>query len=111
MKWIVIVVAVLLGVPTLVTSVGSLLPKAHSASRRATFHQSPETLWRLLTDYAAMPSWRPDFRAIERLPDRDGHAVYQETDRHGRKLLLQTVEAVPPRRLVGRIADPTLPFG
>jgi len=111
MMWIVIVVAVLLGVPALVALVGSLLPKGHSAARRATFRQSPEALWRVLTDYAAMPSWRTDLRAIERLPDRDGHAVFQETDRHGQKLLLETIEAVPPRRLVGRIADPKLPFG
>lgn len=111
MKWIVIVVAMLIGAPGLIALVGSLLPKAHTASRRATFRQRPETLWRVLTDYAAMPSWRTDLRAIERLPDRDGHEVWQETDRHGRKLRLETVEAVPPRRLVGRIADPKLPFG
>ncbi|TMI94734.1 MAG: SRPBCC family protein [Bacillati bacterium ANGP1] len=111
MKWIVIVVAVLLGVPTLVASVGSLLPKAHSASRRATFRQSPETLWRLLTDYAAMPSWRADLRAVARSPDRDGHEVWLETDKRGQRLPLETIAAVPPRRLVRRIADPKLPFG
>jgi Polyketide cyclase / dehydrase and lipid transport len=111
MKWILIVVAVPLAVAALAALVGALLPKAHSASRRATFRRSPETLWRVLTDHAAMASWRTDLRKIERLPDRDGHEVWQETDKRGRKLPLETIEAVPPRRLVGRIADPTLPFG
>jgi uncharacterized protein YndB with AHSA1/START domain len=111
MHWILIGVILLVGLPALVALAGSLLPKSHRASRRATFHQSPETLWRVLTDCAAMPSWRTTLRAIERLPDRDGHEVWQETDRRGRKLRLETVEAVPPRRLVGRIADPKLPFG
>jgi len=110
-RWVLIGVILLVGLPALVALVGSLLPKAHSASRHATFHQSPETLWRVLTDRVAMPSWRTDLRAIERLPDLDGHEVWQETDRRGQKLRLETLEAVPPRRLVGRIADPKLPFG
>jgi len=111
MKWILIVVAVLLGVAALAALVGALLPKAHSASRRATFRQPPEALWRVLTDYAGMTSWRADVRTIERLPDRDGHEVWQETDTHGHRLPLETIAAQPPRRLVRRIADPKLPFG
>ena len=111
MRWVLIGVILLVGLPALVALIGSLLPKAHSASRHATFHQSPETLWRVLTDRVAMPSWRTDLRAIERLPDLNGHEVWQETDRRGQKLRLETLEAVPPRRLVGRIADPNLPFG
>src|SRR5260370_30482679 len=109
-RWVLIGVILLVGLPALVALVGSLLPRAHSASRHATFHQSPETLWRVLTDRVAMPSWRTDLRAIERLPDLDGHEVWQETDRRGHKLRLHTVEAVPPRRLGGGIADPKLPF-
>jgi len=110
-RWVLIGVILLVGLPALVALVGSLLPKTHSASRHATFPQSPETLWRVLTDRVAMPSWRTDLRAIERLPDLDGHEVWQETDKRGQKLRLETLEAVPPRRLVGRIADPKLPFG
>ncbi len=102
MRWVLIGVILLVGLPVLVALAGSLLPKSHSASRHA---------WRVLTDRVAMPSWRTDLRAIERLPDLDGHEVWQETDRRGQKLRLETVEAVPPRRLVGRIADPKLPFG
>src|SRR2546425_7023117 len=98
MKWIVIVVAVLLGVPTLVASVGSLLPKAHSASRRATFRQSPETLWRLLTHYAALPSRRADPPAGARAPDPDGHEGWLGTDKRGQRPPPETIAARPPPR-------------
>src|SRR5207245_2917024 len=60
MHWVLIGVIVLVGLAALIALAGSLLPKAHSASRRATFRQPPEALWRVLTDYTGMTSWRAD---------------------------------------------------
>lgn len=111
MKWVLIAVAAVVGLVGVVAFVGALLPRAHTASRTGQFRQPPDSVWRAITDFAAAPSWRPDVRAVERLPDRDGHAVWQETDKHGQRLPLEILEFVPPRRLVMRIADPKLPFG
>jgi hypothetical protein len=39
---------------------GSRLPLAHTATRSARFDASPDTVWRVVTDVAAYPSWRTD---------------------------------------------------
>jgi uncharacterized protein YndB with AHSA1/START domain len=109
--WILLsVVAVLVVLVALMALIGRGLPQSHVAARRARFRQPPEILWAAITDVDDFPSWRPDVKRVERLPDRDGRPVWCEIGRHGR-LTLEQVEAQPPRRLVGRIADPTLPFG
>jgi len=110
-KWLLIVVAALAGLVAIVWLIGALLPKGHVAARSAQFRQPPESIWRAITDVAAFPSWRTDVKSVERLPDRDGHAAWREVNKHGQALTLETVEFLPPHRLVARMADPKLPFG
>lgn len=111
MKWILLVVGVLAALVALVAVIGAVLPKGHVATRSAKFHQPPEVIWQALTDVEAFPSWRPDVRRVERLPDRDGRRAWREVWKNGQVIAMETVELEPPRRLVGRIADPNLPFG
>ena len=110
MIWIVLGILVVVGVVVLVVGVGSLLPKAHSVTRMATFNRTREEIWETVTDFPGQASWRPDLRRVERLPDRNGRAVWRETDKRGQALTLETVESIRPRRLVRRIADEKLPF-
>ncbi len=109
MKWIFIVAAVLVVIVVTALVVGWLLPVQHVASRRATFSVPPEVVWKLITDVESFPQWR-DVKRVERLPDRDGKPVWVEESRTG-KLTLAVERSEPPRLLVGRIADPSLPFG
>lgn len=109
MKWILIVLAVLAGLVILMVLLGAMIPKGHTVSRTIRLKQTPEAVWRVVTDYAASTSWRADLKAVEHLPDRGGHEVWRE--KNGMLLTLETVESVPPGRLVRRIADPKLPFG
>jgi hypothetical protein len=109
MKWIVIVAAVFVIIVCVTLAVGWLLPVQHVASRRATFGVPPEIVWKLITDVEGFPEWR-DVKRVERLPDRDGKPVWVEESRTG-KLTLAIERIEPPRLLVGRIADPSLPFG
>jgi len=90
--------------------VGWLLPEKHHASRQATFRASPETLWALITEVDAFPSWRSDVKTVQRLPDRDGRPVWVEEGSSGR-ITLAVERSDAPRLLVLRIADPDLPFG
>jgi uncharacterized protein YndB with AHSA1/START domain len=109
--WIPIgVVAGLVVVVGMMALIGLGLPQGHVAARRARFRQPPEGVWAAITDVDAFPSWRPDVKRIERLPERDGRPVWREVGRHG-PLTMEQLEAQPPWRLVGRIADPALPFG
>jgi uncharacterized protein YndB with AHSA1/START domain len=92
------------------TAVGSLLPREHVATRTLTVRQSPLTIWRVITDFASQPQWHPEMKSAERLPDRNGHEVWQE-EMSGMKIPLETVEVESPRRLVRSIASDDLGFG
>jgi hypothetical protein len=63
-----------------------------------------------LTDVERFPSWRQDVKRVRRLPDRDGKPAWVEEGRSG-KMTFAVERVEPPRVLVTRIADPSLPFG
>lgn len=111
MKWVLIVVGGLVGLVVLVAIIGLLLPKSHEAMRVAKYRQPSEIIWQAITDYKNFPSWRPDVKSIDPLPERDGRPAWREVDNHGQVLPLEVVEWLPPQRLVTRIAGPKLAFG
>lgn len=89
---------------------GQFVPKGHVASRKARFRASRDDVWKAITDIDGFPAWRKDLKKVERLPDRDGRPAWREHGRQG-AIAFERVEAVPGVRLVGRIADPDLPYG
>ena len=105
MKWILIVLGVIVGLILLIGIVGMLIPKAHVASRKARFNQTPETVWDAITDFQGQPSWRTGLTRVERLPDRDGKAVWRETNRRTAPLTMMIMTSDPPHRMVGQIVD------
>jgi hypothetical protein len=110
MKWILWIFTMLAGILILITVIGYLLPKEHTVTREARFHQSPVVLWKTITDIDAMPSWRQGLKSVKRLPDKNGLPAWIETLDSG-IVPLETETSLPPLRLVVRIADPKLPFG
>jgi len=110
MKWLLWIIIVLAGVLISVSLIGYLLPKEHTVTREAGFHQPPEVVWKTITDIDAMPSWRQGLKSVKHLPDRNGLPAWVETLDSG-IIPLETLTSQPPSRLVVRIADPKLPFG
>ena len=108
MKWLMFAGIVLVSVVALVVIIGTLLPKSHVASRSSHLRHSPERVWALIS---GDQSWRPTVRRYEALPDRGGRRTWKETDSRGNVITFETVESLPPKRLVTRIADDKLPFG
>jgi hypothetical protein len=110
MKWALYIGGGLVLLVGIVALIGALLPQGHVASRMARYRQSPAAIWSALVDIEAYPSWRSDLEKVELLPARDGHPMWRETvDRQ--PVLMERMEEVPEQRMVGRIADTTLPFG
>jgi len=109
MKWILLILGGLAAFVAAVAIIGSLLPKGHTATVSVRLKQKPEAVWAAITDYAGQASWRTDIKSIERMPDQNGHQVWRE--KNGNTVTLETIEETPPRRLVRKIADPSLPFG
>jgi uncharacterized protein YndB with AHSA1/START domain len=108
--WIAIGLGCVIGVLAVIALVGCFLPRFHVAARTLRSKQPPEEVWRIITDFAATPSWHPEVRAVERVPDQQGREIWRETDKRGYPMLLETVEAVPPRHLVRAIGDEDGPF-
>jgi hypothetical protein len=105
--WIVVALAVIVG---LVALIGSQLPKAHSVTRTTRVKLPPDALYTLLSDVDNYRTWRPDVKKLERLPDRDGRPAWVEEMATGKiPMFFERMER--PSLLVGRIADPALPFG
>ena len=111
MKWILIPIGALVALIVLAMAIGALLPKGHVAQRSADFSQPPERVWAAISDFAGQASWPRDVKAIERIGDRNGKAVWRETSAGGDVIPYETTELDPPRRLVRTIADPKLPYG
>ena len=109
MKWLFITVGVLAAIAAVIAIVGWCLPVKHVASRQRTFAAPPETVWRTITDVEAFPSWRSDVKRVERVGSA-GRVTWIEQGSSGR-ITFAVDASDPPRRLVTRIADPTLPFG
>jgi hypothetical protein len=110
MRWLLIAGVVLAAVAVIAVLVGWSLPVKHVASRQQSFPAPAETVWKLITDVDAFPTWRAGIKRVERLPDRDGKPVWVEEGSTG-KMTLAVEKSEPPRLLVLRIADPDLPFG
>ncbi|MGH9671612.1 MAG: SRPBCC family protein [Bryobacteraceae bacterium] len=110
MKWVLIVLASVVGLVAITAVIGLMLPKEHTATRMLRLKQPPDKVWEAITAYEAMPSWRTGLASVERLPDRNGHAVWKEKV-DGFEIPLEDIAVEPPRRLVRRIADSNLPFG
>src|SRR5919199_3617900 len=83
---------------------GMLLPRQHTTTRAVYLAASPERVWAAVTDVPSFPSWRDDLRAVEPLPSGDGLPMWLELTSRGVHTL-ETTEALPPRRLVTRVAD------
>jgi uncharacterized protein YndB with AHSA1/START domain len=110
MKVLLIVVATIVVLAASVILIGWMLPERHELSRSADLRQPPDVVWRAITDVSAFPSWRTDVTSVESLAGAHGHESWRETGKNGR-ITYEVVESYPPRRMVTKIADRSLPFG
>ena len=88
---------------------GYALPIRHVATRRADLAAPPDRVFAALTDVAAYPQWRSDVKEVE-IAARTPRLQWREHGSNG-TLAFELQESEPPRRLVTRITDRTLPFG
>ena len=92
-----------------IVAFGYALPVAHVATRDAVLPAPPERIFAVLTDVEAFPKWRSDVQGVEVIA-RTPQVRWRERDSDG-TITFEVQESEPPRRLVTRIADRTLPFG
>jgi uncharacterized protein YndB with AHSA1/START domain len=102
MKWLAIIVGGLVALVGLMALVGALVSREHRATSTVTLRQPPDTVWNVVRDVGAVPSWWPEVTLSERLPDRDGREAWRQK-MSGFDVPLVVLESDPPRRLVTKI--------
>ena len=78
--WIFLAIAVVVAFVLVPQLGGMLLNEHHIISSRILLNESPESVWRAISDLAATPDWYPNIVSEERLANREGHQairVYQ----------------------------------
>jgi hypothetical protein len=110
LKWILITLTILVALVGATAAIGALIERDHVASRTALYAQSAEAVWSVITDFEGGPAWREGLERVERGADVNGHPVWVEHGEFG-PMALEVAELDPPRRMVTRIADESLPFG
>jgi uncharacterized protein YndB with AHSA1/START domain len=89
---------------------GWATPRRHHTRVGVSLKASPDSVWAVLADMQGSPAWRRDVTGVKRLPDRDGHPVWEQQSKDGAwALVLTTIE--PPAKLVATVADTTQGFG
>ena len=110
LKWTLIVLISLASIAGFSALVGSMLPKGHRASRTTMVAAAPSVVFGVITDFARAPEWRRGVKQVEILPDDGRGRIVREHGKQG--VVPYRVEVFdPPKRLVMRIADPSLPYG
>jgi uncharacterized protein YndB with AHSA1/START domain len=109
MRALKIVLGVVLLLVAIVVIGGLLTPKSHVATSTARYSRSPDEVFRAISDFPTLPTWRKDLKKIERLADRNGHTVWREDGEFG-EITYEVIELKPPVRLVTKLSDPELPF-
>jgi len=95
-------VLVIFGVMALI---GSMLPKAHVASRSILLHRTPQDVYEVVRDFGSAPKWRADVKRIE----VETPVYFREEGKHG-TVNYELVEDVPAQRMVTRIRDTDLGY-
>ena len=110
-KWLLLAAAVPVALIGIAIVIGLFTPVKHVGIARATYARAPDEVWPLVTDLAKWPEWNGG--TMERLPDRDGRAVWAYTDANGRiaSEIAEVTMSDGEGRMVTRIADEDLPFG
>ena len=105
MKWVLIVVAGLVGLIALMALVGAFLPRDHRATSTISVRQPPDSVWKTVRDLGGITAWWHEAQESVRLPDKDGHEAWRQKV-GGFDMPLVVLEAQPPRRLVTKIDSP-----
>ena len=108
MKIVILTLGLLVALVLLLIAIGYALPIRHVATREGRLSAAPERVFAALRDVEKFPSWRSDVKAVEILATTP---VMRWRERGDNDITFEMETVDPPRRMVTRITDKTLPFG
>jgi hypothetical protein len=90
--------------------IGFTLPRHYHVTSHAFYHARQDSVWAVVADIERSPQWRTGLAGVKRLPDRGGHAVWQQESKAG-PWPLELTQITPPDTLVAAAADTTQGYG
>jgi uncharacterized protein YndB with AHSA1/START domain len=109
-KWLLYILAGLVGLVALAAGIGAMLPKEHTASRAMRFRPKPAELFATVSDFAKYPEWRTGVTRVDVEGPVGTGAIIREDGPNG--IVPYRIEVFePPSKIVTRIADSSLAFG
>ena len=109
LRWPLAAVTLFVALLLVFALVGSLLPRRHLARASITLDQPADSVWAVIRDFEAYPTWWPQLEAMVRIPDRRSE-TWSQHDKYGDEIPIEVVESQPATRLVTRIAAEDLPY-
>jgi len=108
-KILIFIIFVAVGMVLAIFVTGAMLPVKHSVSRSITVHQPAEAVWAVLADHMSDPKWRHDVASVKKLPNRNGHPVWEDTYKNGQTLRIETtvLDFSGTERMERKIVDQT----
>ncbi len=104
------VVAVVL-LAAILYGIGMTMPREHSATSRIQLTTTRDSVWAVLRDFGAYPSWDSDFTSSVRGTSRNGHEVWVQ-EAGGMTMSMELTLVSPPTRLVSEVVtDETSAWG
>jgi uncharacterized protein YndB with AHSA1/START domain len=111
MKWVWIVAGALGALVVVVALIGAALPREHRATSTVVLRQPPDSVWRVMRDFAGATAWWPGLTLSERLSDVAGHERWHQKG-GGFEMTVEIAEDAPPARMTTLIISrPGDPFG
>jgi hypothetical protein len=90
--------------------IGFTLPRHYHVTSHAFYRVRQDSVWAVVADIERSPQWRTDLTGVRRLPDRDGHPVWEQESRTG-PWPLELTRITPAETLVASAADTTQGYG
>jgi uncharacterized protein YndB with AHSA1/START domain len=112
-SWLLGLLIAIVALGAIVFVVGLMIPAEDETVVSITLAAPPHVVWQVLTDYAALGSWQPQYARTELTTSRSGSqpARWRAVFKDGYVVNFEETEYDAPRRLVNKIADKNLPFG
>ena len=108
LRTLILILGLLVALVLLLIAIGYALPIGHVATRETTLAAPPERVFSVLRDVEKFPTWRSDVKQVEVLATTP---ALRWRERGDNDITFEMETAEPPRKIVTRIADKTLPFG
>jgi len=111
MKWIFIILGSLVALALIIAVIGMLLPREHQATSEIVLRQTPDSVWSVVRDPAALQGTWPDLKSVRRLNDPAGREIWEEDVGGFPMRLVVTTETRPTELITTIDAPPDGAFG